>query len=182
MVLFPHGTLLQRHQSPLGRSVGRVRDRKQLSLTNPNALTWTFPTGDFRVSVCPQSCFVPAHSHAMGWFPLSWGKLVPLKDGWATTSLPNWKCLRSVWTAVGTIVAEKVYSTENKLDEHTCSHCFPDRCPSVGLAECLATHWSDFKTSSASVSRFRFLSCNSTAPWISDVALPRARCNRLHQI
>lgn len=181
MVLFPHGKLLQRHQSPLGRRVGRVRDRKQLPLTNLKCPHVDIPHWRFQCP-CPQSCFVPAHSHSIGWFPSSWGKLIPPKDGWATTSLPNWKCLRSAWTAVGTIVAEKVFSTENNLDEHKCSHCFPDRCPSVGLAECLATHWSDFTTSSASVSRFRFLSCNSIAPWMSDVALPQVRCNRLQQI
>lgn len=178
MVLYPHGKLLHRYQSPVGRRVGRVRDLKQLSLTKPDC-----PLVDISVSlsVLRVALFLP-NSHSIGWFPFSWRKLIPLKDGWAMTSLSNWRCLRSVWTAVGTIVAKKVFSIESNLDEHTCSHCFPYRCPSVGLAECLAIHWSDCKTSSASVTRFQFLPCNSTATWTLDVALPQVRCNQFQQI
>lgn len=46
-----------RHQSPWGRRGGRVSDGFLTQMRN--ALAWTFPTGDFSLSVCPQSGSVP---------------------------------------------------------------------------------------------------------------------------
>lgn len=66
------------------------------------------------------------NGHFRGWFLSSCGNLIPLKDEWAVTSLPNWKCICTVWTAAGTMVGEFFSFIENNLDEHTRSHCFQD--------------------------------------------------------
>lgn len=83
------------------------RPWKAVSHKFGSALRWTFSTGDCDGSVCHQSylrCCQTVTLYNDFFSPC--GTFIPLKDKWAMTSLPNWKCLSSVWTAVGTIVGE----------------------------------------------------------------------------
>ena len=74
-------------------------------------------------------------------------KFISLKDEWAVTYISShlevyMLSVNSWWNNCGW----KFCSVENNLEELPWSRGSQGSGPSVGLAECLATHWSEFRT------------------------------------